>query len=316
MPAKTVPVFIVLGFLDSGKTAFIKDTLVSDYFNDGSKTLILACEEGEEEFDEQTLSRANACAEFIDSQEAFTPAAIEALATLHKPDRIFIEYNGMWPMPLLSQTLEQARWEIAQIITIACGDGYDLYLQNMRSLAIEMFKVSDLLIFNRCLTATPTAQYRRIARAANPRCQVAFEPADGVELSEAEQLPYNLSADIVDIDDGDYAIFHMDAQENAERYNGRVFHFKAQFAKPRWGVKSAFIPGRFAMVCCANDVQFVGYMAQCDPYMVKNFRNRDWVELTAQLKYEKRSEYKGVGPVWYVQTIKACEKPAEEVCYF
>ena len=43
-----VPVYLVNGFLESGKTAFIQETLSDPYFSDGGKTLLIACEEGEE----------------------------------------------------------------------------------------------------------------------------------------------------------------------------------------------------------------------------------------------------------------------------
>ena len=41
-----VPVFVVNGFLESGKTVFCMDTIEDEYFSDGEDTLIIACEEG------------------------------------------------------------------------------------------------------------------------------------------------------------------------------------------------------------------------------------------------------------------------------
>ncbi len=311
-----LPVYIILGFLDSGKTAFIKDTLLQDYFRDGSRTLIVACEEGEEEYEPAFETRALAKTAYIDGQDGFTPEKLKALAREVKPDRVFLEYNGLWPLPLLSDVLEAAGWEVAQVIMIACGDGFEPYLANMRSIIIENFRISDICIFNRCNEGTPRGQLKRLARATNPRCQVAFEAAEGVELSDEEELPYDLSQPVIELEDADYAIFHMDAMEKKERYLGKTVHFKAQFCKPRWGNKGSFIPGRFAMVCCANDIQFIGYLAQCDPFLVKNFQDRDWIELTAEIKYERRREYSGVGPVWYVKSVRPAEKPSEDVCYF
>ena len=52
-----IPVFVVNGFLESGKTSFIKDTLASEDFNDGARTLVIACEEGEEEYDDAELDK-------------------------------------------------------------------------------------------------------------------------------------------------------------------------------------------------------------------------------------------------------------------
>ena len=45
------PVYIINGFLGSGKTEFINFTLDQPYFQSSGKTLLLLCEEGEEEYD-------------------------------------------------------------------------------------------------------------------------------------------------------------------------------------------------------------------------------------------------------------------------
>ena len=44
-----IPVYSFTGFLDSGKTKFIQETLEDERFNDGERTLVLLFEEGEEE---------------------------------------------------------------------------------------------------------------------------------------------------------------------------------------------------------------------------------------------------------------------------
>ena len=45
-----VPVFLFTGFLEAGKTKFIQETLEDARFNNGEQTLLLLCEEGEEEY--------------------------------------------------------------------------------------------------------------------------------------------------------------------------------------------------------------------------------------------------------------------------
>ena len=47
---REIPVYLFTGFLDAGKTTFIQETLEDPQFNDGQKTLILLCEEGETGF--------------------------------------------------------------------------------------------------------------------------------------------------------------------------------------------------------------------------------------------------------------------------
>ena len=46
-----MPVYLFTGFLESGKTTFIKETLGDPRFNNGQRTLILLCEEGETELE-------------------------------------------------------------------------------------------------------------------------------------------------------------------------------------------------------------------------------------------------------------------------
>ena len=55
-----LPVYLFTGFLESGKTKFIQETLEDSRFNAGERTLLLVCEEGVEEY-EPTSSPAKMC---------------------------------------------------------------------------------------------------------------------------------------------------------------------------------------------------------------------------------------------------------------
>ena len=79
------PVFIVNGFLESGKTEFICYTLAQPYFQTKGKTLLIVCEEGEEEYDDELLSQSRTIMEVIDEEAAFTP---ENLMELDKKYRV------------------------------------------------------------------------------------------------------------------------------------------------------------------------------------------------------------------------------------
>ena len=46
-----IPVYLFTGFLESGKTSFIRDLLNDPNFAEGERTLLFLCEEGEEELD-------------------------------------------------------------------------------------------------------------------------------------------------------------------------------------------------------------------------------------------------------------------------
>ena len=49
-----IPVYLVAGFLDSGKTSFINGIL-EDGFAREDKTLLICCEEGDEEYEKKAL---------------------------------------------------------------------------------------------------------------------------------------------------------------------------------------------------------------------------------------------------------------------
>ena len=49
------PVYICTGFLDSGKTLLVKDTLMEQEWIEPGLTLLILCEEGEEEYDPREL---------------------------------------------------------------------------------------------------------------------------------------------------------------------------------------------------------------------------------------------------------------------
>ena len=64
-----LPAYLVWGFLESGKSTLIKETLSQDYFNDGEKTMILTFEEGEVEYDKEMLEKTNSFVVNIENME-------------------------------------------------------------------------------------------------------------------------------------------------------------------------------------------------------------------------------------------------------
>ena len=64
-----VPVYLVLGMLESGKTHFLRDALLNPNFTEDERTLIIACEEGEEEYDEEEYEEEEYEEEEYESEE-------------------------------------------------------------------------------------------------------------------------------------------------------------------------------------------------------------------------------------------------------
>ena len=51
---------------------------------------------GEEEFEEADLKKGCAVCEYIEDEDSFNGKVIQKFLKKHRPDRIIIEYNGMW----------------------------------------------------------------------------------------------------------------------------------------------------------------------------------------------------------------------------
>ena len=89
-----------------------------DYFNDGSKTLVILCEEGEEEYPEKMLRKTHSQTVVVDDPEGLYPDKLEELQKTYQPERVLIEYNGMWSVPDFLNTPLPENWLLYQIITI------------------------------------------------------------------------------------------------------------------------------------------------------------------------------------------------------
>ena len=72
MSERSVMVHLMTGFLDSGKTPVLKFTLEQNYFQIDGKTLLLLCEEGEEEYDPMEMLKYGVVIERIEDQEELT----------------------------------------------------------------------------------------------------------------------------------------------------------------------------------------------------------------------------------------------------
>ena len=118
-----IPVYVFTGFLDSGKTKFIQETLEDERFNAGERTLLLVFEEGEEEYDFSTYPHQNVYLEVLD-QQTVTTKQLQQLAKKHKAQRIVAELNGMQLVgDLYSRFPEE--WVVAQeVMFVLDADHY------------------------------------------------------------------------------------------------------------------------------------------------------------------------------------------------
>ena len=305
------PVYMINGFLESGKTGFIAFTLGQPYFQTKGKTLLIVCEEGELEYDPALLSKTRTVMEVIEEEEDFNPTRLTELEKKHKPDRIIIEFNGMWNY---KEVKLPWYWKIEQQITMIDGSTFAMYYTNMRSLLAEMIRGSEMIIFNRCDTVRDQLNtYKRNIKAVNSKADVVFEDENG-EIDEIfeEDLPYDLNADPIVLDNQGYGIWYLDATDHPERYIGKKLQFVAMVLKPEEFPKNYFVPGRLAMTCCADDMAFLGFACEYDG--AASLTQKEWVKVTAVMAKEYWEDYEG--PVLHAVSVEKTKAPKEEVISF
>ena len=192
-----MPLFLVNGFLEAGKTEFLQFTMEQEYFQTEGKTLLIVCEEGEEEYEEELLASTNTTAVYVDELEKLTPEYLEELELLYNPERVLMEWNGMWNQDDLRIPKD---WMVYQQITIIDGSTFELYVNNMKPLLGAMVRGSELIIMNRCDGIEDLDSYRRTLKAMNPKAELIFEDEEGEieEITEAD-LPYDMSAEVIEI---------------------------------------------------------------------------------------------------------------------
>ena len=310
-----IPVYLLTGFLDGGKSRFIKNTLQEPYFNDGAKTLVILTEEGEEEFPEELLKSVNAELLTADDFEELTPSFFKEAYETHRPDRVIIEYNGMWSVPDFMAIDLPSGLICYQVITILDGSAFQLYLNNIRMTAMTLLTNTDMVIFNRCGKDTDLALYQRTVRSVNSRCDIVFEDEKGNELECPEpDLPYSIEEQEIVITDENYGTFYIDLSEHPERYIDKDITMLVQVMKNKMFPDNMFVGGRRAMTCCAADIRFLPYIFIYRD--AKSVKARSFAEVTAALKWEFHEGYQEEGPVFYVKSLTLSERPKDELIYF
>ncbi|MCI8674783.1 MAG: GTPase [Lachnospiraceae bacterium] len=310
-----VPVYLVNGFLEGGKTSFLRFTVAQEYFDIDEPTLLILCEEGEEEYDLRELADHDTRLEIVEDQEHFNEGFLQKLEEIYQPGRVLIEYNGMWQTGRLHQMELPEGWEIVQQITTIDASTCQVYMNNMKSLFMDMVRDSELVIFNRCTPELPLASFRRNIKAVNQRSEIIFEDETG-ELDNIfeEEMPFNLDAPVVDIPLEDYGIWYLDALEHTDRYLGKTLRFRAQVMKDRRIGHGIFVPGRMAMACCEEDTSFIGFICKSD--QAETLRNGQWITLTAKLAEEYARAYRAKGPVLYAESIEEADPLPDDMVFF
>ena len=310
-----IPVYVFTGFLDSGKTKFIQQTLEDPRFNDGDRTLLLVFEEGEEEYDLSTYPCKDVFIETLD-QQTVTTKELQALAKKYKAQRVVVEMNGMQLAGDLYMRFPE-EWALAQEVMFADATTIMAYNANMRNLVMDKLVGAQMVVFNRLNPGDDTMPLHKLARAANRRIDILYDYMDGTSVYDDVQdpLPFDINAPVITIQDEDYALFYRDLNEEPEKYEGKEVVFKAQVAMLRRDKNGMFAPGRFVMTCCVDDIEFCGLPCRYD--QAKTLEPRSWVMVKASIHAEKHSLYKGdLGPVLTAIAVAPADPADPDVATF
>ncbi len=310
MAMQQIPVYAFTGFLDSGKTKFIQETLEDPRFNAGERTLVLIFEEGEEEYDLSTYPYKNVYLEVVDQQTVSTEE-LKALQKKYKAERVVAELNGMQQVGDLYMRFP-SQWAIAQEVMFADSTTIMAYNANMRNLVMDKLVGAQMVVFNRMTPGADVMPFHKLARAANRRIDILYDYTDGTtKFDEIEDpLPFDINAPVIEVKDEDYALWYRDVSEEPEKYSGKTVHFKAQVAMLRRDKNNMFAPGRFVMTCCVEDIQFCGIPCRYDE--ASKLESRSWVMVTAKITAEEHPLYKGdVGPMLTALSVETGAQPAD-----
>ena len=177
-----IPIFLINGQLDSGKTRFISDTIAMGQFADAKNKLLIVCEEGEEEYSEKLL-KDNGVDMVVVEKEDFNIKTLNELDKKYDPWIVIVEYNGMWDPALILGSEKPRGWQVYQSITLVDANAFGLQWANMKSIIAESVKYADMVIFNRCKSGMDLGSYRRSMRALNPALQIIFEDEKGDQVA-------------------------------------------------------------------------------------------------------------------------------------
>ena len=315
MAKPQIPVYLFTGFLEAGKTKFIQETLEDSRFHKGERTLLVLCEEGVEEYAPEQFCAPNVFLRTVEDEADFTAENLSAMQRELNPERILIEYNGMWLLDTLYSNMPEG-WIVAQEFLFCDATTFLTYNANMRQLMVDKIKSAELVVLNRYRADMDRMAMHKVIRGISRRCDIAYEYADGkVEYDDIEDpLPFDIEAPVVNIEDRDYAIWYRDMSEEPKKYNGKTVRFKGRCLVRKNVPKGSFIIGRHIMTCCVEDIQFAGIICNWDK--ADTVRDDEWVILTATLENKFHRAYGRKGPVLTVQSMEETEKPEEAVATF
>lgn len=310
-----IPVYLFTGFLESGKTKFIQETLEDKRFHKNEKTLVLVCEEGVEEFEPSKIPTKNILFETIDEESDLTEERLAEAAKKINATRVLIEFNGMWQLQNLYDAMPEG-WLIYQQMVFFDASTFASYNSNIRSLVVDKITDADMVVFNRVPLGTDQMPMHQAVRALSRNAEIAYEYTNGKVVYDdiVDPLPFDIDAPVIEVADNDYALWYRDCTEDMMKYDGKTIKFKGLVASNKAFDNKTFAAGRHIMTCCVEDITYSGVICKTDkPH---NLKQGEWVMLTAKISIEFSKMYKGKGPILKVISTAMTTPPEQPVATF
>ena len=313
MRREFVPIYMITGFLESGKTTLGMTVLENERFTNGGTCLIIQCEEGEVEYDEAKLKKNKGIVVTLEEAEDLTTAQLARWETEYKPSCVILEYNNMWGLERLDEIRLPRLWGWAQVVTTVDATTLANYMTNMRKILTDPMKTADMIYVNRCGEDFDKASWRKQIRALNGGCTILFENLDGsVEDGvRDEDLPYDMKAEVIRVTDEQFGTLYLDSMDHPERYDGKTLQLVGQAYRKKEFPPGFYYFGRQAMTCCAADIQACGWVCKGE----RTPDNKTFFTLTAKGKRVVSPDGRAALMLYEEKTEKA-KTPHEEYVSF
>ena len=310
-----LPVFLFTGFLDGGKTTFLQSMLEDPNFNEGQRTLVILCEDGEEELNPARFSINNVTIQKVNDQSELTQGNMILWGRKAAASRIMIEYNGMWQMNDLFDRLPE-NWGIAQETLLIDASMISAYNANMRQLVVDKLTTAELVIFNRVEPEQDRMELHKLVRGVSRGAQIVYDLTDGTSEEDniEDPLPFDVNADIIEIADSDYALFYRDLIDEPAKYEGKTVRYKGLCANNMRMPKDTFLAGRHIMTCCEADIAYCPLVCRFD--RAKSVRHKSWGIVEGRINEKFSNIYGKKGPVLTVSSFSPAEQPEQPVATF
>ena len=314
-----VSVYLFLGFLESGKTKFIQETLEDPRMNNGERTLLLVCEDGEEQYDRAAFAVKNVAVETIEDREHLNEYTLNYLTRKYRAERVFVEYNGTWMLQDFFDAMPES-WVINQMMTFFDAATFLSYNANMRQLVYDKIFMTQMVVFNRFKGEMAKEDFHKVVRAITRRADIVYEYIGGRAVFDdiVDPMPYDMEAPVIEIADRDFALFYRDLSENPKAYEGKTVKFRGMAAVSKKVPQGFIVIGRYIMTCCEADIAYDGFALRGEGLLPEGVKTKDWLMVTAQIEYGYNAVYRGEGPILIAKNIERSQPlpPEEAVATF